>query len=87
MVKSVRSVNLDYMGYAIPALLTIALMPLSYSVVYGSVAEEQDRLEKEAAANSEKNTITVDTEKMEGDSPVPLQNISHTDGIHEVPKF
>ncbi|KAF9353473.1 hypothetical protein BGX26_008760 [Mortierella sp. AD094] len=155
MVKSVRSINWDYMGDAIPAFLTIALMPLSYSIAYGLIAgigsyiainggvylielfsggrfqpedkdlrepwsnesftlenvlppwvqkivckatgktyvsankrlEEQDRLEREAAANSEKSATTVDIGKMEGDSPAPLQNISHTDGIHEVPKF
>ncbi|ORZ27911.1 nucleoside transporter [Lobosporangium transversale] len=38
MVKSVRSINWDYVGDAIPAFLTIALMPLSYSIAYGLIA-------------------------------------------------
>ncbi|KAF9436219.1 hypothetical protein BGZ76_004544 [Entomortierella beljakovae] len=38
MIKSVRSINWDYMGDAIPAFLTIALMPLSYSIAYGLIA-------------------------------------------------
>ncbi|KAF9574688.1 hypothetical protein BGW38_008294, partial [Lunasporangiospora selenospora] len=37
MVKSVRSINWDYVGDAIPAFLTIALMPLSYSIAYGLI--------------------------------------------------
>ncbi|KAG0324750.1 hypothetical protein BGZ99_001470 [Dissophora globulifera] len=38
MIKSVRSVNWDYIGDAIPAFLTMALMPLSYSIAYGLIA-------------------------------------------------
>jgi len=38
MVKSVRSINWDYTGDAIPAFLTIAMMPLSYSIAYGLIA-------------------------------------------------
>ncbi|KAI1314786.1 hypothetical protein EDD11_001714 [Mortierella claussenii] len=38
MVKSVRSINWDYVGDAIPAFLTIAMMPLSYSIAYGLIA-------------------------------------------------
>ncbi|KAF9179024.1 hypothetical protein BGZ51_007284 [Haplosporangium sp. Z 767] len=38
MLKSVRSINWDYVGDAIPAFLTIALMPLSYSIAYGLIA-------------------------------------------------
>ncbi|KAG0360983.1 hypothetical protein BG005_009443 [Podila minutissima] len=38
MVKSVRSINWDYVGDAIPAFLTIAVMPLSYSIAYGLIA-------------------------------------------------
>lgn len=38
MVKSVRSINWDYIGDAIPAFLTIAVMPLSYSIAYGLIA-------------------------------------------------
>ncbi|KAF9204584.1 hypothetical protein BGZ49_005128 [Haplosporangium sp. Z 27] len=155
MVKSVRSINWDYMGDAIPAFLTIALMPLSYSISYGLIAgigsyiainggvylielisggrfqpedkdlrepwsnesftlenvlppwvqklvckatgkpyvsankrlEEQDRLEREAAAISEKDATTVNIEKMEEtESPASLRNINHDD-IHEIPKF
>jgi len=37
MAKSVRSINWDYVGDAIPAFLTIALMPLSYSIAYGLI--------------------------------------------------
>ncbi|KAG0002944.1 hypothetical protein BGZ79_002003 [Entomortierella chlamydospora] len=35
MAKSVRSVNWDYVGDAVPAFLTIVMMPLSYSISYG----------------------------------------------------
>jgi AGZA family xanthine/uracil permease-like MFS transporter len=38
MAKSVRSVNWDYAGDAIPAFLTIAMMPLSYSIAFGLIA-------------------------------------------------
>jgi AGZA family xanthine/uracil permease-like MFS transporter len=38
MVKSVRSINWEYVGDAIPAFLTIAMMPLSYSIAYGLIA-------------------------------------------------
>ncbi|KAF9079741.1 hypothetical protein BGX23_003331, partial [Mortierella sp. AD031] len=38
MAKSVQSINWDYVGDAIPAFLTIALMPLSYSISYGLIA-------------------------------------------------
>ncbi len=38
MVKSVRSINWDYVGDAIPAFLTIAMMPLTYSIAYGLIA-------------------------------------------------
>ncbi|KAG0253765.1 hypothetical protein DFQ27_007237 [Actinomortierella ambigua] len=37
MAKSVRSINWDYVGDAIPAFLTIALMPLTYSIAYGLI--------------------------------------------------
>ncbi|KAF9203986.1 hypothetical protein BGZ49_005809 [Haplosporangium sp. Z 27] len=35
MAKSVRSINWDYVGDAVPAFLTIVMMPLSYSIAYG----------------------------------------------------
>ncbi|KAG0271936.1 hypothetical protein BGZ95_000190 [Linnemannia exigua] len=38
MAKSVQSINWNYLGDAIPAFLTIALMPLSYSISYGLIA-------------------------------------------------
>ncbi|KAF9287369.1 hypothetical protein BGZ68_001925 [Mortierella alpina] len=38
MAKSVRSINWNYIGDAIPAFLTIALMPLTYSIAYGLIA-------------------------------------------------
>lgn len=38
MAKSVRSINWDYIGDAVPAFLTIALMPLTYSISYGLIA-------------------------------------------------
>ncbi|KAG9061175.1 hypothetical protein KI688_007513 [Linnemannia hyalina] len=38
MAKSVQSINWNYVGDAIPAFLTIALMPLSYSISYGLIA-------------------------------------------------
>ncbi|CAO3574783.1 unnamed protein product [Mortierella alpina] len=38
MSKSVRSINWNYLGDAIPAFLTIALTPLTYSIAYGLLA-------------------------------------------------
>ncbi|KAF9920465.1 hypothetical protein FBU30_009705 [Linnemannia zychae] len=38
MVKSVQAINWDYVGDAIPSFLTIALMPLTYSISYGLIA-------------------------------------------------
>ncbi|KAK9764508.1 hypothetical protein K7432_007914 [Basidiobolus ranarum] len=38
MTKSVKDINWDYLGDAVPAFLTIALMPLTYSIAYGLVA-------------------------------------------------
>ncbi|ORX88628.1 hypothetical protein K493DRAFT_319329 [Basidiobolus meristosporus CBS 931.73] len=38
MTKSVKHINWDYLGDAVPAFLTIALMPLTYSIAYGLVA-------------------------------------------------
>ncbi|KAF9438031.1 hypothetical protein BGZ76_010080 [Entomortierella beljakovae] len=38
MAKSVRSINWDYVGDAVPAFLTIVMMPLSYSIAYGLLA-------------------------------------------------
>ncbi|KAG0199769.1 hypothetical protein BGX28_007009 [Mortierella sp. GBA30] len=38
MAKSMRSINWSYIGDAIPAFLTIALMPLSYSIAFGLIA-------------------------------------------------
>ncbi|KAF9313270.1 hypothetical protein BG003_005454 [Podila horticola] len=38
MAKSVRAINWDYIGDAVPAFLTIALMPLTYSISYGLIA-------------------------------------------------
>ncbi|KAF9986353.1 hypothetical protein BGZ75_001938 [Mortierella antarctica] len=38
MAKSVRSINWGYIGDAIPAFMTIALMPLTYSIAYGLIA-------------------------------------------------
>ncbi|KAF9112622.1 hypothetical protein BGX27_003080 [Mortierella sp. AM989] len=145
MIKSVRSINWDNMGDAIPAFLAIALMPLTYSIAYGLIAgygsyiainggvylielisgdrlkpedkdlrepwpnesftlesvlppwvqklvckttgqtyvsprnrfEEQERLEKGATSNSEKNT-TINIEMMKVDSTAPLHSVGHT---------
>ncbi|KAJ1981508.1 hypothetical protein H4R35_000674 [Dimargaris xerosporica] len=38
MIKNVRHVNWDYPGDAIPAFLTILVMPLTYSIAYGLIA-------------------------------------------------
>ncbi|KAJ1916015.1 hypothetical protein IWQ60_008252 [Tieghemiomyces parasiticus] len=38
MLKGVREINWDYPGDAIPAFLTIAIMPLTYSIAYGLIA-------------------------------------------------
>ncbi|KAK5175296.1 uncharacterized protein LTR77_000434 [Saxophila tyrrhenica] len=38
MAKSARDINWSYMGDAIPAFLTIAIMPFTYSIAYGLIA-------------------------------------------------
>ncbi|BFZ64735.1 hypothetical protein YB2330_005887 [Saitoella coloradoensis] len=38
MIKSAAFINWDYPGDAIPAFLTIALMPFTYSIAYGLIA-------------------------------------------------
>jgi len=37
MMSSVREINWSYLGDAVPAFLTIALMPLTYSIAYGLI--------------------------------------------------
>jgi adenine/guanine/hypoxanthine permease len=38
MAKAARDINWNYMGDAIPAFLTIAIMPFTYSIAYGLIA-------------------------------------------------
>jgi hypothetical protein len=38
MMRQVTSINWCYIGDAIPAIITLAFMPLSYSVAYGLIA-------------------------------------------------
>lgn len=38
MAKSAKDINWRYMGDAIPAFLTIAIMPFTYSIAYGLIA-------------------------------------------------
>ncbi len=38
MMRQVTSINWSYIGDAIPAFVTLAFMPLSYSVAYGLIA-------------------------------------------------
>lgn len=38
MAQSVKDINWRYMGDAIPAFLTIAVMPFTYSIAYGLIA-------------------------------------------------
>ncbi|KFY31863.1 hypothetical protein V493_00734 [Pseudogymnoascus sp. VKM F-4281 (FW-2241)] len=38
MMKQVTTVNWNYVGDAVPAFVTIAFMPLSYSIAYGLIA-------------------------------------------------
>ena len=38
MAKSAKDINWSYMGDAIPAFLTIAVMPFTYSIAYGLIA-------------------------------------------------
>jgi AGZA family xanthine/uracil permease-like MFS transporter len=38
MTRSIKNINWDYLGDSIPAFLTIALMPLTYSIAYGLIA-------------------------------------------------
>lgn len=41
MMRQVTSINWNYVGDAIPAFVTLAFMPLSYSVAYGLIAYVQ----------------------------------------------
>jgi AGZA family xanthine/uracil permease-like MFS transporter len=38
MIRNVREINWDYIGDAIPAILTIILIPLTYNIAYGVIA-------------------------------------------------
>ncbi|CAG8462305.1 7611_t:CDS:2 [Acaulospora morrowiae] len=38
MAKSIKDVNWEYIGDSIPSFLTIAIMPLTYSIAYGLIA-------------------------------------------------
>lgn len=38
MMRQVTSINWAYIGDAVPAFVTLAFMPLSYSVAYGLIA-------------------------------------------------
>ncbi|KAJ7086457.1 permease family-domain-containing protein [Mycena belliarum] len=38
MMRNVRDVNWDYIGDAVPAFLTILIIPLSYNIAYGVIA-------------------------------------------------
>lgn len=37
MTSSIRNINWDYPGDAIPAFITLAVMPLTYSIAYGVI--------------------------------------------------
>ncbi|KAI0052219.1 hypothetical protein FA95DRAFT_70528 [Auriscalpium vulgare] len=38
MIRNVRDINWDYVGDAVPAFLTIIIIPLSYNIAYGVIA-------------------------------------------------
>lgn len=38
MIRNVRDINWDYIGDALPAFLTILIIPLSYNIAYGVIA-------------------------------------------------
>ncbi|KAJ7119574.1 permease family-domain-containing protein [Mycena epipterygia] len=38
MIRNVRDINWDYIGDAVPAFLTIIIIPLSYNIAYGVIA-------------------------------------------------
>jgi len=38
MIRNVREINWDYIGDAVPAFLTIIIIPLSYNIAYGVIA-------------------------------------------------
>ncbi|CAG8788607.1 7781_t:CDS:2, partial [Gigaspora rosea] len=38
MAKSIKDINWKYIGDAVPSFLTIAIMPLTYSIAYGLIA-------------------------------------------------
>ncbi|KAI9433213.1 permease family-domain-containing protein [Lactarius indigo] len=38
MIRNVREINWDYIGDAVPAILTIILIPLTYNIAYGVIA-------------------------------------------------
>ncbi|KAJ7928603.1 permease family-domain-containing protein [Mycena leptocephala] len=38
MIRNVREINWDYIGDAVPAFLTLVIIPLSYNIAYGVIA-------------------------------------------------
>jgi len=38
MIRNVREINWDYIGDAVPAFITLIIIPLSYNIAYGLIA-------------------------------------------------
>lgn len=38
MAKGIKDINWEYLGDAVPSFLTIAIMPLTYNIAYGTIA-------------------------------------------------
>lgn len=63
MMRQVTSINWAYIGDAVPAFVTLAFMPLSYSVAYGLIAG--------MLAYTSLNTLIWITKKISGGRIVP----------------
>ncbi|CAG8639574.1 16340_t:CDS:2 [Dentiscutata erythropus] len=77
MVRNIKNINWDYVGDAMLSFLTIAIMPLTFNIAYGLIAEPWDGPGDEGllplwlvditykARKITKSTTTVETETIE----------------------
>jgi AGZA family xanthine/uracil permease-like MFS transporter len=77
MVSAVTQINWKYMGDAIPAFLTIAIMPFSYSIAYGLIAGIMSYIII--------NTLVFIVEKSSGGRLVPLNKEDKEPWTYKIP--
>jgi AGZA family xanthine/uracil permease-like MFS transporter len=77
MAQSAKDINWKYMGDAIPAFLTIAIMPFSYSIAYGLIAGIMSYIII--------NTLVFIVEKSSGGRLVPMNKEDKEPWTYKIP--